>query len=120
MLLGIPIDDCGFTRRILLWIRSDVGICSMLADQVRFEELTDDHLRQALLEGRAIIVFEEKSPRWQRVPRTGPSVINLDPQSPSRRLQRPFEICVRRVIPSDFDQKFQEVAERVATIRRKS
>ena len=90
----------------------------MLTDRVRFEELTDEHVRQALREGRAIIIFENGSSLWNRVLATGPLVFDSDPESPGRRLQRPFEISVARSKPSEFERRFQEVTEWVDRIKR--
>lgn len=90
----------------------------MLTDRVRFEELTDDHVRQALREGRAIIIVESGSSQWTRVAATGPTVFDSDPESPGRRLKRPFEVSVAKSKPSDFQLRFQEVTAWVDRIKR--
>ena len=72
----------------------------MLTDRIRFEELTDDHVRQALREGRAIIIVENGSSVWNRVAATGPTVFDSNPETLGRRLKRPFEISIARAKPS--------------------
>jgi hypothetical protein len=91
----------------------------MLTDRVRFEELTDEHVRQALREGRAIIIVENGSALWNRVAATGATYFDSDPESPGRRLQRPFEVSVAKSKPSNFQLRFQEVTAWVDRIKRK-
>ena len=90
----------------------------METDQVRFEDLTDEHLRGAIGQGRAIIVFQPGSSLWNRVPATGPSVFDAVQVSPSQRLKRPFEICISSSDPTAFDRRFQEVTQRVDDLKR--
>ena len=90
----------------------------MLTDRVRFEELTDQHVRQALREGRAIIIVENGSALWNRVAATGATVFDSNPESPGRLLKRPFEISVANTKPSNFELRFQEVTAWVDRIKR--